>query len=609
MYFYAGNPKDMSDFANGRVTFKIQADSAGQQISFLVQDADGLSSPTLDLQDYGFDSSLTAVSQPISIPVRELTTQGIDLTRMDRLFQAILDCPSFSCHTWISDIYWKLEEEEQGILEGATNYTGDYPTPASVSFTTKDNRTLNVKAFPGQVQVFFSSPITEDAATLAIQDLGGTVLSKIPELHYYLVGVPEGSESTFITEIRTVSGVRDAVPNTAVKLRADAVVINEDYFTTEKPVPLNLPPGIVVFDQGFNPGEHGHTVADTITNNGGTVGGLVNLAIQCVGCTGETSAHHIGLIIAAAAQGNSIFNPGQPLIANISYGPELPDGMLAEEATAAQVADNQAANEAFISSILLGVSNIPEDMREDLAITFAFGNSHVDLSQVLANIGNDAVLADIMSNNFLFAGTNQPFSNYVTGANPDVVISNNTEAADGTSFASPAVAAILEQAINQTGITLQQAVQANKLADDANGEVVLSEVIDVIEEELPAAEVDGDWLGTYNETSVGDGGWTYYSGGTLSMSITSAETSFSGSAFADGIELRWVETGEHAFYTSSNGTVDGTISGLNLTGTFTLPIAETGRPNVWSFTATLSGDTIQGTFTDPSSGSFTLTRQ
>ena len=126
---------------------------------------------------------------------------------------------------------------------------------------------------------------------------------------------------------------------------------------------------------------------------------------------------------------------------------------------------------------------------------------------------------------------------------------------------------------------------------------------------LPAAEVDGDWSGTYNETSVGDGGWTYYSSGTLSMSITSAEASFSGSAFADGIELRWIETGEVAWYTSSNGTVDGTISGMSLTGTLTLPIAETGRPNVWSFTATLSGDTIQGTFTDPSSGSFTVTRQ
>jgi hypothetical protein len=355
-----------------------------------------------------------------------------------------------------------------GPLTNATNFTGAYPTPSTVSYTTRDGRTVQVSAFPGQVQAFFSSSTADAAATQAIAARGGSVLSKAPRLNYYLVGVASGSDAAFINAIRSAPGIVNALPNLAVDLRE--VVINPAYFTTEMPVPLNVPPGVIVIDDGA----HGADVATTVANAGGTVGARVNLAIQCVGCSGKTSAHHVGLIVAAAAHGNAIFNPGNPLVGNISYGPELPGRLLAENAPAALVAQNQAANETFLASLLSVMSRLPANEQANLAITFAFGNSHVDLTGAVANVRNDSDAADLLFKNLLLVATNQPFSNFVAGRDHDLMSSNNPEAAFGTSFAAPAVAAILQQTIVQRGLTLAQAVQAAKLADAANGQVTLA---------------------------------------------------------------------------------------------------------------------------------------
>lgn len=92
------------------------------------------------------------------------------------------------------------------------------------------------------------------------------------------------------------------------------------------------------------------------------------------------------------------------------------------------------------------------------------------------------------------------------------------------------------------------------------------------------------------------------------MTISVSGNSFSGSAYADGFELRYIPSCEVAFYTSSSGTVSGTFSGDSLNITFNFPIAETGRPITPSGTATLSGNTLSGEYTDRV-GSFTLTRQ
>lgn len=359
------------------------------------------------------------------------------------------------------------------VLDGARNYTGVYPAPGLVEFTTKDGRRVKVKGFPGQVQVFAQPTADQAAVETGIVSKGATVLSKIPQLGYYLAGVAAGTEGTFISSIRSNSGVADAIPNTATRVRADPVQISEEYFRTSQPVPLNVGPGVVVIDRNFSAGGHGNDVATTVTANGGTVGALVNLGIQCVGCNGETSAHHIGLILAAAIHGNSVFNPGTPFISNISFGPELPDELLAEQATAAQVTQNQLDNEAFIRSILMVTARIPP-AESDFTVTFALGNSHVDLASTMASLRNTPELAATLHDHFILAGTNQPFSNRVGARDFDVVTSNNSQAVDGTSFAAPAVAAVIQVIRSQTRTSRDVAALAVKLTDDIEGQVVVA---------------------------------------------------------------------------------------------------------------------------------------
>jgi len=109
VYFYASPAKDMSDFANGRVTFKIEADNTGQQITFVVQDDYAQSSSVLDISNYGFDANKAGIFQAISIPVSQLTTQGIDLKKMDKLFQIFVVNSANDSFTYIADVYWMLE--------------------------------------------------------------------------------------------------------------------------------------------------------------------------------------------------------------------------------------------------------------------------------------------------------------------------------------------------------------------------------------------------------------------------------------------------------------------------------------------------------------------
>lgn len=112
-----------------------------------------------------------------------------------------------------------LAVDAADLLEGATNYRGSYPRPAAVTFGTRDGRQVQVDAFPGMVQVFAEPASNQAAVEAAIGRFRGLILSKVPLLGYYLVGVDAGTEATFIAGIRGTSGVLDALPNMAVGVR------------------------------------------------------------------------------------------------------------------------------------------------------------------------------------------------------------------------------------------------------------------------------------------------------------------------------------------------------------------------------------------------------
>ncbi|MDO8793301.1 MAG: BACON domain-containing carbohydrate-binding protein, partial [Vicinamibacterales bacterium] len=380
-----------------------------------------------------------------------------------------------------------LAVDAADLLEGATNYRGSYPRPAAVTFATRDGRQVQVDAFPGMVQVFAEPASNQAAVEAGIGRFRGLILSKVPLLGYYLVGVDAGTEATFIAGIRGTSGVLDALPNMAVGVRQAGVPVGETYFTDPRPVPLNVGPGVVVVDQGFDLRGHGSEVRQTVLNGGASVGGLVNLAVQCLGCNGRTSAHHIGLIIAAAAQGNSVFNPGTPMVANVSFGPDITDAsgatLVAEQVAPAVVTANQGANETFLRSLLSVTRQIPA--AHEHTVTFASGNSHVDLTSVMANLRADPGLATELEDHYALAGTGLAstggvvFSNFVTGRDLDVVTSNNLEAMDGTSLAAPNVAAILDVVRARTGVSRDIALLAVKLIDEPDGQVAVDRAVEM----------------------------------------------------------------------------------------------------------------------------------
>lgn len=107
VYFYAENPVDMSKFATGTLSFTVQANNAGQNLSVLVQDNNSVASNTLNLANYGFVSSTVGVDQAISLPVTALTNgTAISLQQMKRLFQLQVGCATSDCYTYVGNVRW-----------------------------------------------------------------------------------------------------------------------------------------------------------------------------------------------------------------------------------------------------------------------------------------------------------------------------------------------------------------------------------------------------------------------------------------------------------------------------------------------------------------------
>ena len=114
--------------------------------------------------------------------------------------------------------------------------------------------------------------------------------------------------------------------------------------------------------------------------------------------------------------------------------------------------------------------------------------------------------------------------------------------------------------------------------------------------EFTLASFGGAWDGNYSWTGLGEGGCTYHDHGVISMTIDINGNTFSGIASASGIELRSLPNCDVTSYITSEGTVSGTVSGNKLVGTFSFPIAETGKTFTMGWTGTFSEDGISGTF-------------
>lgn len=127
---------------------------------------------------------------------------------------------------------------------------------------------------------------------------------------------------------------------------------------------------------------------------------------------------------------------------------------------------------------------------------------------------------------------------------------------------------------------------------DSNYNGLSGHDVALINKDNDNSAIAGVWSGTYGESVIGDGGFTYDSAGTMKLNIEVARDgiSLSGTAYRNGIQLRYLPSGDLYGYTSSFGTLDsGAItSSTTLTGAISNPIAETGGTQYRTFSATIS---------------------
>jgi hypothetical protein len=114
--------------------------------------------------------------------------------------------------------------------------------------------------------------------------------------------------------------------------------------------------------------------------------------------------------------------------------------------------------------------------------------------------------------------------------------------------------------------------------------------------EFTLASFGGAWDGNYSWSGPGEGGCTYHDSGVITMTIDINGSSFSGIASASGIELRNLPNCDVTSHITSEGSVSGIVSGNKLIGTFTFPIAETGKTFSMGWTGIFSENGISGTF-------------
>jgi hypothetical protein len=529
--------------------------------------------------------------------------------------------------TKLDDDVKERKKDITGVLAGALNFTGPYPSPGTVTYVNSTGTTVTVNAFPGQVMVYFSTTVSQGAAEAAVSGNGGAVIGRIPLAGFYLARVAEGGEAAFIAAMRNAAGVRDALPNLA--LADEAVVINEDYVTQPIPLPINII-GPVVIDSG----QHGRQVIDAAAANGTTVPNLIGVTNLLQ--NGQFSADKIQMTLAAIAQGASVFNPGQPVLINTSNGAgaRLNNQWVDVNVLPTQALRDQAvANwEAAIRAKLEAIAGLPENLRRNLIVTQSAGNCNIDIAAALQRIKSDPVLRDALNRNMPLFGTvltGTPNANYPTGAfsnhavnDPNVIRLNNAQSQLGTSFAAPAGLAFLAQIMAQTGVTAEQAqiamratafggifnltaalaaaqqIRANAQAvqdqagvsaeeanlamelailNNANGEFVLAEAVDRAQAIRDASETDPD--DAYFVTGIAILG----AGGTTTARIT---PQFS------GVTVQYSVSGTDGYYDS--GTLQTNGAGQV---SFSIPAGGSGVTDTIAVTAVLSGASASTQFT------------
>jgi len=223
---------------------------------------------------------------------------------------------------------FRFGEKISSVLDNAIFYKGPRPEPKIISYTNSAGNLISMLAYPGQVILFVEPSTPINTVQVLINENGGTILSQIPVLGFYLVQVPVGGEANFISTICQNSIVLHVSLNSIFTLKSSYVVDLSDTGVidlSELIVALLSSPDpnastIIALVENFI-NNHG----DLVENEMNQITGLINkLKVNVSSPEWVSKPEYVPLDItlrslAALIAGAELNN--QNLIINMSFGP------------------------------------------------------------------------------------------------------------------------------------------------------------------------------------------------------------------------------------------------------------------------------------------------
>jgi hypothetical protein len=461
------------------------------------------------------------------------------------------------------------KETGDNLLTNAFNYEGDYPEHAIVTFTDQ-GVAVGIEAYPGMVTVFFKPSVTEEQSSTIISDLGGTVLSKIPSVGYYLVEVGISSVGGFINAMQSESKVEYACPNVVSHYCGNAIILD------------GCGSGIPFIE------EHAKRVALNF-------GGCGGKAESCSNISSNYGAPVVDLILHSFMQAIQNTKTGNILI-NISSSGGYGDGSWSNQ-------NNEEQQKAlldwyyFMRNILKIIGSLDESYRSRLIVTVASGNGDMPISGMIKQLRINPMYSEVLDENVLIVSnkakaSDAGYGNYAE-EDPDVVVLDNPDAYEGTSFAAPCALGIIQDILETMGVSTAEALEAVKMASLVNEDRFVSPdeamaMLDIIHGKteykgsstLLSFQVEtGPCIGQINFTNLPSIYWNE-SQGVLMMPSDCKVTIISGdNCFVNG--------SDHDAQTFQVN-LSGTNTNFTGTGTQTFNIGSGGVPITVSFTGAVN---------------------
>ena len=121
------------------------------------------------------------------------------------------------------------------VLEGATSFTGTFPTTAPVDHVTKTGEQLVVQeAYPGFVYLYVQRSTQKGTVENIVTANDGEIVSAIPNAGLYLIQVEPGKESTFLSAVYSQSWALDGIPASSIVTGTVSVYDFFSFSTGEK---------------------------------------------------------------------------------------------------------------------------------------------------------------------------------------------------------------------------------------------------------------------------------------------------------------------------------------------------------------------------------------